>query len=122
MLELKADEQIQWQEKAAISLPRAAVKGTLYLTSARIVHVPRRFSRSQHSELREWPVGEIRSIDGPDSRESTIYRDLSPYAGAQGRRLYVRLKDGKALLFLLARRDEALAQLRAVLASAGQVQ
>ena len=55
-------------------------------------------------------------MEGAQSRDFTIYRDLTPHAGGVANRLHVRLQDGTLLLFLLARRDEALAEMQGLIA------
>ena len=107
---LEAGERIVWHDKAKLSLPGEAVGGTLYLTNCRLLHVPGRLSRGR--QARAWRLQDITSVYGAQARDQTIYRDLRPDGGPLSRRVNVRLQDGSAVLFLIKRRDEALAELQ----------
>ena len=49
---------------------------------------------------------------GLDTRDFTTYRETRPDAGSMRKRLHFRLTDGTALLFLVNRRDDAVAKLQ----------
>jgi hypothetical protein len=113
---LNPDEREIWHRRAGLSVPPTAVRGVLYVTSQRLIHVPSRFTRKRNRYLREWPVRRISSVSGAHAREHTTYRETTPYSGSPRKRLYVRLDDGTTLLFLLERRDQAAESLQALLA------
>jgi hypothetical protein len=113
---LKPDERELWRTKARLSLPTAAVRGTLHVTSKRLIHVPDRFTRKRTREVRDWPLQRVVSVVGAHSREHTTYRETTPYAGSPRKRLHVRLDDGTTLLFLVEHRDEAVERLQGVVA------
>src|SRR5438105_4127821 len=104
--QLEPGERLVWQASAKLALPRMAVRGTLYLTSDRLLHVPGRLRRG--GQLRAWRLEDIASVYGAQPRDRTIYRETRPEGGSLNRRVHVRLRDGSAVLFNLKRRDEAL--------------
>jgi hypothetical protein len=113
---LKSDERELWRVRAGLSLPTAAVRGMLHVTSQRLVHVPARFTRKRNRELREWPLQRVSSVVGAHSREHTTYRETTPYAGSPRKRLYIRLDDGTMLLFLVEQRDQVAERLQGIIA------
>jgi hypothetical protein len=112
---LGADERVIWQKKAGLSLPTAAVRGTLHVTSERLIHVPSRLTRKRHREVRDWPLQRVKSVTGAYSRERTYYKDVIPHGGSLRKRLHVRLDDGTMLLFLVDERDEAVRSLHQII-------
>jgi len=113
--QLEPSEHVVWQARAKIALPRVAVGGTLYLTNARLLHVPSRVRRSE--QPRAWRLEDIASVYGAQPRDRTIYRELRPEGGSLSRRVHVRLRDGSTVLFNLKRRDEALEVLQSQLST-----
>jgi hypothetical protein len=113
--QLEPGERLVWQANAKLALPRMAVRGTLYLTSGRLLHVPGRLGRDR--ELHAWRPEDITSVYGAQPRDRTIYRETRPEGGSLNRRVHVRLRDGSAVLFNLKRRDEALEVLQRELAA-----
>jgi hypothetical protein len=104
--QLEPGERLVWQDSAKLALPRTTVRGTLYLTSSRLLHVPSRLRRDQ--QPRVWRLEDITSVYGVEPRDRTIYRETRPEGGSLSRRVRVRLRDGSVVLFNLKRRDEAL--------------
>jgi hypothetical protein len=115
-LTLAHGERILWQDRGKLASSRAAVRGTLYMTTERLVHVSNRLlNRRGGRDLREWPLRDVRSVQGTQPRDLTAYRDLTPHSGSVNRRLSFRLKDGTTLLFLVKRRDEAVEELQGII-------
>ena len=113
---LKSDERELWRMRAGLSLPTGRVRGTLHVTSQRLIHVPGRITRKRNREVRDWPLQRVKSVAGAHSREHTTYRETTPYAGSPRKRLHIRLDDGTMLLFLVEQRDEAAERLQGVIA------
>src|SRR5207253_4810888 len=88
---LKSDEREMWRMKAGLSLPTGAVRGTLHVTSHRLVHVPARFTRKRNREVRDWPLQRVKSVVGAHSREHTTYRETTPYGGSRRKPMYLSL-------------------------------
>jgi hypothetical protein len=108
--QLEPGERLVWRANAKLALPRMTVRGALYLTNRRLLHVPGRLSR--RPEQRAWALEDITSVYGAQPRDQTVYRETRPEGGSLSRRLHVRLRDGSALLFNLKRRDEGLGVLQ----------
>src|ERR1700730_6438454 len=111
---LGADEHVIWRKRAGLSLPTAAIRGTLHVTSERLIHVPSRLTRKRHRRVRDWPLQRVRSVTGAYSRERTYYRDVFPHGGSLRKRVHVRLDDGTIVLFLVEERDEAVRSLQQI--------
>jgi hypothetical protein len=111
---LSADESVKWKKKASLGPStgspdvRTAVAGVLYVTTiGRLLFVPNRGNLWKYTQTREWQVSDIAEIGEQK-------RDWTGYTGGMQKRLRIGLRDGRELLFVVSKRDEAVNGLRSV--------
>lgn len=110
------DEIVVWQRRVSLGRcsgatdVRTAAVGALCITSSgRVLFAPGRGNRRRYRKAREWPLADVVSVGEQP-------RDFTPYTGGMQKRLRLDLRNGTALLFVLVRRDEAIAELSRLVA------